>query len=92
MLKYKKYSLLTIILFIIFLFVSCENRKLNYRELHISTAPYIKADALNLKDFAIYIAPDPGSRYNLNIIVYSYSQGKETISMEGEWEFVSKTG
>lgn len=92
MLKYKKYGAVIILFSIIFLFISCENKNPGYRELHISTAPYIKADTLNLKNFSLEIEPDPGSRYNLNIVIYSYSQGKETISLEGEGEFVTKTG
>ena len=92
MLEYKKYGVPVILFSIIFFFISCENKKPGYRELHISTAPYIKADTLNLKNFSIEIEPDPGSMYNLNIVIYSYSQGKETISMEKEGDFVTRTG
>lgn len=72
--------------------ISCENRKLNYREINISYAPYIKTGDLNLKDFAVDVEPDPSSRYTLSIIIYDYSQGKETISMSGDSGFVTETG
>ncbi|HOP28045.1 MAG TPA: hypothetical protein P5120_06220 [Spirochaetota bacterium] len=92
MLEHKKYSLLIIFLFMIFFIFSCENKKLSYGEINISTAPYIKKDALNLKDFSIDVKPDPGSRYSLNIVIYSYTQGKETISLVKNGEFAVQTG
>ncbi len=92
MLKNKNYRVLFIVHAMVFLFISCENKKLNYREVQISTAPHIRSDILNVKDFTIDIKPDPSSRYSLSIVIYSFSQGKETISMKGEGEFVTEAG
>jgi len=92
MIKNKTYGILLISVIFAVLISSCENKKLNYRELHISTAPYIKADLLKLKGFAVAIEPDPASRYNLDIVIYSYSQGKETISLAKNGEFLTQTG
>jgi len=90
--NYKKYRFLFIITSMMFFFVSCEDKKLNYRELNISAAPYIKPDALNLKNFSIDISSDPASRYQLFIVIYSYSQGKETISIADNGEFLTQSG
>jgi len=92
MLKYKKRSSLAIIFLMMFLLISCEKNKLNYREINISLAPYIKSDVLNLKNFSVNIEHDPGSRFILNIVIYSYSQGKETISLAKDGDFVTQTG
>lgn len=91
MLNRRLYSIL-LIAAVMMCIVSCENKKLNYREIHVSCAPHIKSDALNLKNFAIDVEPDPSSRYTLSIVIYSYSQGKETISMAGDSGFVTETG
>jgi hypothetical protein len=69
-----------------FLLISCEKNKLNYREINISLAPYIKSDVLNLKNFSVNIEHDPGSRFILNIVIYSILRGKNNQSYEG-WRF-----
>ncbi len=92
MFKYRAYSILMIAVIAAAVVSSCENKKLSYRELRISVAPYIRPEAFNLTGFSIDVEPDPSSRFNLDIVIYSYSQGKETISMKGDSGFVTEAG
>lgn len=92
MLKNKISGALIIQVSLVFFFISCDNQKLNFREIIISSAPYIKSDALNLKDFSVDYKPDPGSRLTLNIIIYSFSSGKETIRLAEDGSFITETG
>ncbi len=72
--------------------ISCENKKMSFRDIRISAAPHINIGSLDLMKVSMNIEPDPAGRYSLDVIIYGYSQGKETISMKGDNGYVTETG
>ncbi len=92
MLKKRIYVVLMISVTFIVMSVSCDEKRVGFKNIELSAAPYLKIGEEALKTFAPEIKPDPGSRYTLHVVIYSYSQGKETISMAGESSFITETG
>ncbi|HOP62540.1 MAG TPA: hypothetical protein PK358_14915 [Spirochaetota bacterium] len=88
----KSFRVVLAVLTVLFCTLSCENKKPAFRELKVSVAPHVNAEPLNLKNLQLDINRDPGSSYVLFIVIYSYKQGKETISMGGESGFTTETG
>lgn len=70
----------------------CEKEKVNFRKIEFETAPHIKLNIDELKSRKIWIEPDEKSTLVLKVVIYSYSPGKETISMTNDSEFVTDIG
>lgn len=92
MFKNRAYVILIINAILAIAMSSCENKKMSFREIRISAAPYINTGSIDLTGASLNIEPDPAGVYKLEVIIYSYSQGKETISMKGDKGFVTETG
>jgi len=83
--------MLPVMLFLLAL-SGCEKEKISFKSVEFEIAPHIKLGADELKNIPFTVKPDENSSITLRVVIYSYSSGKETISMTGESGFKTDTG
>ena len=77
---------------LLLLFVSgCEDGKNGFRSVEFEVAPHIKIDPAELKNMPLAVKTDESESRTLRVVIYSYSSGKEIITM-GEGGFKTDTG
>jgi len=89
--RYFKRHPLLIILIIFVGFVSCREKTISFKQTTLSIAPYIDQKAADLKPLTAQIPEDDSSPYTLEIILYKFSSGKETISLGHDGEFTTQS-